>query len=125
MLPMVKELFFQLFRKTFTNRFPAKHIPKSVSGFLSDVKEGRKKMNPPVPAPKGFRGKIIYHKDKCIGCKLCTKVCPAKSVVFNEHEKKIKYHYFRCTFCGECVDICPVGALEFSSDYLLADYKKS
>jgi len=51
-------------------------------------------------------------------------VCPANAVVFQEREKKIKYHLFRCTFCGQCVDVCPVNALEFTDEFLLADYKK-
>jgi formate hydrogenlyase subunit 6/NADH:ubiquinone oxidoreductase subunit I len=124
MLAMQIELFRQLFRKTFTNRFPAKHIPKSVSEFLKKSESGELKINPPVPTPPGFRGKINYYREKCIGCRLCTRVCPSEAVVFVEKEKKIRYHLFRCTFCGECVKVCPVKALEFTSEFLLADYKK-
>jgi formate hydrogenlyase subunit 6/NADH:ubiquinone oxidoreductase subunit I len=124
MLTMQKELFKQLFKKTFTNIFPAKRIPKSVTGFLQKVERGEAKPKPPVPLPPGFRGKIKYYRDKCIGCRLCVKVCPADAVVFLENEKKIRYHLFRCTFCGQCVEVCPVKALEFTDEYLLADYKK-
>jgi len=124
MFPMAKEVLRQLFKRPFTNLFPAKHIPRSVTGFLKDVEKEKRKINPPVPTPPGFRGKIKYHKDKCIGCGLCVSVCPANAVVFQEREKKIKYHLFRCTFCGQCVDVCPVKALEFTDEFLLADYKK-
>ena len=124
MLTMQLEVLKQLFRRTFTNRFPAKHIPKSVTGFLKDVEAGKAKINPPVPTPPGFRGKVNYLRDKCIGCRLCIKVCPANAVVFREHEKKIRYHLFRCTFCGECVAICPTKALVFTDEFLMADYKK-
>ena len=124
MFPMAREVLKQLFRRPFTNLFPARRTPDSVNRLLRDVKSGKAKLNPPVPTPEGFRGKIKYYKDKCIGCRLCTRVCPAKAVVFKEKEKKISYHLFRCTFCGECVNICPTKALEFTDEFLLADYNK-
>ena len=124
MINMQSELVKQLFRRTFTNRFPSKHIPKSVSGFMKSVEKGERKMNPPVPTPPGFRGRIAYDKKKCIGCRLCVKVCPADAVVFIEKEKKIRYHLFRCTFCGQCVEVCPTKALTTTNEYLLADYEK-
>jgi len=124
MLAMLRTLFSQMLRKPFTNLFPLKYAPKSVNDFLRDVDNGRKKMNPPVPVPPGFRGKIKYYRDRCIGCRLCTKVCPANAVVFQERDKKIRYHFFRCTFCGECVKACPVKALEFTDEFLSAAYGK-
>lgn len=124
MTRMTRELLKQLFRKPFTNKFPSKHIPKSVNEYLEKVANGKAKMNPPIKTPPGFRGKIKYNREKCIGCRLCTKVCPSQAVVFHENTKKISYHVFRCTFCGECVKICPVKALLFSDEFLLADYKK-
>ncbi len=124
MLEMPKELFKQLFKKPFTNLFPAKHAPRSAAGLLKKVSEGKAKLNPPVETPPNFRGKIKYHREKCIGCKLCTRVCPSAAVEFIEKEKKIRYHLFRCTFCGECVNVCPVKALEFTKEFLLADYKR-
>jgi len=124
MLAMLRTLFSQMLRKPFTNLFPVKYAPKSVNAFLRDVDNGRKKMNPPVAVPPGFRGKIRYHREKCIGCRLCTRVCPANAVVFQERDKKIRYHFFRCTFCGECVKACPVKALEFTDEFLSAAYGK-
>jgi len=124
MFTMAKELLMQLFRRPATNKFPVKHMPRSIMGLLRDVKDGKAGINPPVETPPGFRGRVEYYRDKCIGCRMCTKVCPADAVVFQEHEKKIKYHLFRCTFCGECVKVCPVKALEFTNEFLLADYEK-
>ena len=124
MFEMVKELFKQLFKKPFTNKFPAKHAPKSILKLLKKVEEGKVKLNDPVPVPEGFRGKITYNKEKCIGCKLCIKVCPANCFDFLEKERKVKYHLSRCTFCAQCVDVCPVDALASTKEFLLADYKK-
>jgi formate hydrogenlyase subunit 6/NADH:ubiquinone oxidoreductase subunit I len=124
MLAMQFEVLKQLFRRAFTNQFPAKHAPKSVNALLSDVKSGKAELNPPVPTPEGFRGKLKYDRDKCIGCQMCVRVCPANAVVFDPKARKIKYYPFRCTFCGECVDICPVKCLSFTDEFLYADYKK-
>jgi formate hydrogenlyase subunit 6/NADH:ubiquinone oxidoreductase subunit I len=74
--------------------------------------------------PKGFRGKIQYDKDKCIGCKLCIKVCPSEAIEFVEENKKIKIYLSRCTFCSQCNDICPVKCLSMSNEFLLADSDK-
>ncbi len=123
MFEMAKELLKQLFRKPFTNRFPSKHVPKSTTKLLKNVKEGMAKVNRPVPIPEGFRGKIAYDKEKCIGCKLCIKVCPANCYDFLEKERKVKYHLSRCTFCAQCVDVCPVNALTSTKEFLLSDYK--
>ena len=124
MFEMQKELLRQLFRKPFTNLFPAKHAPKSVLGLLKKVEAGEAKLNPPVEVPEGFRGKIKYNREKCIGCRLCIKVCPAGAFDFLEKEKKVKYHLSRCCFCAQCVDVCPVNALESTKEFLLSDYKR-
>ncbi len=124
MITMQLELFKQLFRKTFTNLFPVKHAPSSVTKLLDQVGKGKAKINPPVEVPEDFRGRIAYDEKKCIGCGLCTQVCPAAAVVMRKKERKIDYFLFRCTFCGECVNICPVKCLTFTKEFLCADYKK-
>lgn len=124
MFEMAKELLKQLFRKPATNKFPAKHMPESISKFLQDANSGKAKINPPIPVPENFRGKIKYSREKCIGCQLCTKVCPAEALEFLPAEKKVKYFVSRCCFCAQCVEVCPVKALETTKEFLLADYKK-
>jgi len=122
---ILKTLFSQLFTRPATNRFPAKYMPKSVVGFLGRVKEGKATLVPPVPVPPKFRGKIAYDREKCIGCQLCIRVCPAKVIEFLPEEKKIRMHVARCTFCAQCVDACPVDALATSSDFLLSATDRS
>ncbi|KAA0000683.1 MAG: 4Fe-4S dicluster domain-containing protein [Thermoplasmata archaeon] len=124
MLPMLSQLLKQMVKKPFTNIFPAKYAPKNVKKFLQSVQEGRIKVHPPVELPEWFRGKIIYEKEKCIGCRACIKVCPAKAIEFKEEEKKIRIYLGRCIFCSQCNDVCPVQCLHMSQEFLIADDNK-
>lgn len=117
---ILKTLVAQLLSRPATNRFPAKYMPKSVTRFLARVQKGRAQIHPPVPVPPKFRGKIAYDREKCIGCQLCIRVCPAKVIEFKPEVKKIRMYVARCTFCAQCVDACPVNALSLSPEFLLA-----
>lgn len=114
---IIKILFEQFFSRAYTNPFPKKYAPAKVSKI--------KKINPPIEVTQGFRGKIKYDREKCIGCRLCVIVCPANAMEFLEQEKKIKHHVLPCTMCGECVDVCPVKALSQTQEFLLAETDKN
>jgi formate hydrogenlyase subunit 6/NADH:ubiquinone oxidoreductase subunit I len=109
-----------MFKKPWTNKFPAKYAPANTTKFLDDVAAGKAKIIPPVETPPNFRGKIQYDKEKCIGCKLCMKVCPCEAIEYKEKEKKIKIYLARCCFCSQCNDICPTNCLSMSNEFLLA-----
>jgi len=119
--PMGFELLKQLFKKPATNVFPFTYYPDSILKLLEKVEKGEAKINPPVEIPKNFRGKIVYDRDECIGCKLCIKVCPAEAIEFIPDKKKIRIHIDHCIFCSQCNDICPVKCLNMSEEFLLAD----
>ncbi len=65
--------------------------------------------------PENYRGVIIFEKVKCVGCRQCCKICPAKAIDL----KYIKgiympcIDYSKCIFCELCVDLCPTGALRY------------
>ncbi|MEM0178992.1 MAG: NADH-quinone oxidoreductase subunit I, partial [Fervidicoccaceae archaeon] len=64
---------------------------------------------------EGYRGFIVLDDQKCIGCSLCARICPASAMkMFQPQEKKLRpaINYERCVFCGYCVDICPENALK-------------
>jgi NAD(P)H-quinone oxidoreductase subunit I len=121
---MLPQVFSQMFKKPFTNKFPAKYIPPSVTRYLQDVQSGKATMIPPVETPEGFRGKIQYDRDTCIGCKLCMKVCPTDAIEFIPETKKIRIYLARCCFCSQCNDICPKDCLHMSNEFLIADTDK-
>jgi len=117
---MILPAFKQMFKKPWTNKFPAKYQPSSTTKFLADVGAGKTKMNPPIATPEGFRGKIIYDKETCIGCNLCIKVCPCGAIEAKPEEKKIKIYLARCCFCSQCNDVCPKDCLKMGDEFLLA-----
>lgn len=128
MLPMFLEVIVQAFKKPVTNKFPAKYLPKTITGFLGDVAEGKAVLIPPVESPKNQRGKLMYDRGVCNGCGLCQKVCPAHAiepVVYpaaegEKPQKRIRIYVCNCIFCGQCIDICAKHALSQSEEFLLA-----
>ena len=128
MLPMLPEIVKQAFKKPATNLFPAKHLPKTITGFLAKVADGKAEIVPPVESPKNQRGKLVYNREICTGCGLCQKVCPAhaiETVVYPAKEgekpqKRVRIYVGNCIFCGQCIDICAKKALSQSPEFLLA-----
>lgn len=119
-LPSVPMVLKQLFRKPATNLFPAKHLPPSITEFLNLVSAGKASIHPPVPTPEKFRGKIVYDRDTCIGCKMCIRVCPANAIEFIPETKRVRIWITQCIFCSQCNDVCPKNSLSMSSNFLLA-----
>ncbi len=73
------------------------------------------------PAPKQFRGKLIWDPEKCTGCQLCVKDCPANAIeliVLDRAAKKFvfRYHIDACIYCGQCEKNCRSQCLELSSE---------
>jgi formate hydrogenlyase subunit 6/NADH:ubiquinone oxidoreductase subunit I len=121
---MVPRLLLQLFKKPFTNTYPVKYAPSSTTRFFEGIQTGKTTVVPPVVTPENYRGKIVYDREKCIGCEMCLEVCPSEAIVFKAQEKKIKIFLARCTFCSQCNDVCPVQCLSMSHEFLLAETNK-
>lgn len=118
------ELLRQVTDDPFTNPFPVPGMPDSLTDALTAAAEGKIRLNPPVDTGKRFRGKLAYDKSKCIGCKLCIRVCPANATEYLPEEKKIRIHIDRCCFCAQCTEVCPVKCLSMSKDFLISSYDR-
>lgn len=72
-------------------------------------------------APEALRGKLFYDPEKCTGCQLCIKDCPADAIeliVVDKVNKRfvMRYHMDRCTFCDQCVQSCRFNCLSLSDE---------
>jgi len=95
------------------------------------VKKPNTTLYPSVKAhvEEHFRGALKFDQPKCIGCKICMKVCPSNAIEIeriSETEKVYQayVHMDRCIFCGQCVDSCPKKALENTENFELASTDK-
>ncbi|HFL8824444.1 MAG TPA: NADH-quinone oxidoreductase subunit NuoI [Candidatus Azoamicus sp. OHIO1] len=81
---------------------------------------------PEEKIPKSFRFRGLHAlmcydngEERCIGCKLCEIVCPARAITMETGINKnglrgtISYEIdlFKCIFCGYCEEACPVDSI--------------
>ena len=100
--PFIKEAVSQLFGKSSCAMYPAV----------------------PSEAAEGYRGRIVYHPERCIACGMCERVCSGNAITRSvEHledgQDKITltFNLGSCTFCASCADFCAKQAIEFTRDY--------
>ena len=53
---------------------------------------------------------LVLDPDKCIGCTLCTQVCPHNVFEMQDNTASLA-DYNACMECGACVNNCPSGAI--------------
>lgn len=56
--------------------------------------------------------------DKCVGCTICTRICPTGTLSMDKDKKKAYTTDIICDNAWGCLYACPAGALEIAEvDY--------
>jgi len=98
---MLRQVLKSIFKKPATTRYP----------FIKSA------------MPENFRGKIVFHPERCIGCRMCMRDCPSNAIVIKkvgEKQFEAEFDLGKCIYCAQCVDSCLKKALESSKDFELA-----
>jgi pyruvate formate lyase activating enzyme len=62
------------------------------------------------PEAMSFRPQLVWHPQKCIGTRECTRACEEQALA--RQGSSVCVDRELCTLCGDCVDQCPSAALE-------------
>jgi Fe-S-cluster-containing dehydrogenase component len=77
-------------------------------------------------------GPVVYHEDRCVGCRYCMVACPFNMTKFEWDESVPAIR--KCLFCygrqvagkqPACVEACPAGALHFGKRAELLEVARS
>ncbi len=87
--------------------------------------------NVPYQPPPGFRGRVRFNADACIGCTACAQVCPPKCIdVLDDTDpdhptRTLVQHVDACIWCGQCERYCPTGkGIQVTNEYLEIGYRR-
>lgn len=97
-------------------------LKEAVNGLFSQSSCDMYPVRTSEAAPR-YRGRIVFHPDKCINCMMCERVCSGNAITHSiektdEGDRVTRTFYLgSCTFCATCADFCNHGAIEFTGDY--------
>lgn len=91
-----------------------------------------------------WRGMHEVDWSRCIGCGLCSRVCPTQCITMEDVAEEEAGDFFlrsqndekkkkvdrpgvdigRCSFCGYCEEVCPVEAWHMTNNFELANHDR-
>jgi formate hydrogenlyase subunit 6/NADH:ubiquinone oxidoreductase subunit I len=74
----------------------------------------------PLQINENYRGRIFVDVERCIGCGLCARDCPADALEVERLDGKgvrVRHWYDRCASCGQCELSCRSGALRLDASF--------
>lgn len=66
---------------------------------------------------KMFEPKPAINKKTCIGCGVCARSCPQKTIVIKN--KKAKINYKSCIRCYCCQELCPINSVSIKQNIFI------
>jgi formate hydrogenlyase subunit 6/NADH:ubiquinone oxidoreductase subunit I len=63
------------------------------------------------------------NKNKCIGCGICTRKCPANAIIMKDNKAEIDME--KCIRCGKCHEFCPQNAIRHDSEKIPLEIKNN
>ena len=92
-------------------------LPYGLSRLLAPNVQAATRGRQEIPLPGALADAEDFAK-ACIGCGLCSEVCPPDCIQFHTREggERINIPYINpeqkaCTLCGKCMEVCPTNAL--------------
>lgn len=64
---------------------------------------------------KSHQQRVKIDKNKCKGCKICSKICPTNAIMMKYDKNGELYaevNYKKCIFCNKCIIACPYNVVE-------------
>ena len=75
----------------------------------------------PAELQEGYRGRVVVHAERCTGCSLCVRDCPAFALELERESKdryRLIYHPDRCAYCGQCEDSCRFDCIYLTNEFV-------
>jgi len=82
-----------------------------------------------VPIPGTFRGRVSIRAERCIGCSMCSLVCPSHAIEMVRDECEVEFKgkkvtrkkrpamkVLKCIRCGLCERHCPADAMFLTNE---------